>query len=441
MRKEEYDVVVVGSGVGGMCSAALLANRGYRTLVIEKLPIIGGRCSTLDYKGFKIPTGVVGVPLKGVLRGIFDEVGAEFDVQPFPAGGRYRFDGHEYVLPQKGQQRSMISDVVRDETEATAIEEAMTRAGTWQEPSNEISIRDWFLRYTTNAGVLAMFQNMCARYLITNAHETSAQEFFLTRKGMIMDHARSGYATHGSISLMQSLARVIQDKGGEVRTRCRADRILVDNEHAVGVSFLDNGEEVVATSRIVISNAGPKRTVSLAGREHFDQGHLREVARLRPAFQMYMSIVSDEPLYDGPFMTLHGTRRALVIMTPTVVCPDLAPAGKHLHISCAGPESQVGPWNMTEEVDLHLLDLRENIPRLDKYGKVLHVGCYRGDFPTLTNGPFVGWSPMPQKTPVENLYNVGDGVGPKGWSGSAAGCALTARIAVDDIISRCEPKS
>ena len=192
MRHERYDVVVIGSGVGGMCSAALLANNGYRTLVVEKLPIIGGRCSTLDYKGFKIPTGVVGVPLRGVLKEIFDEVGAEFDVQPFPAGGRYRLGREEYVLPQKGQQRSMISDVVHDEAEAAVIEEAMNRTGSWQEPSNEISIRDWFLQYTTNEGVLALFQNMCARYLITNAHESSAQDFFLTRKGMILDHARSG---------------------------------------------------------------------------------------------------------------------------------------------------------------------------------------------------------------------------------------------------------
>lgn len=66
-KHKKYDVVVLGSGIGGLCSAALLANKGYKTLVIEKLPIIGGRCSTLTYKGFKIPTGVVAVPMSGTL--------------------------------------------------------------------------------------------------------------------------------------------------------------------------------------------------------------------------------------------------------------------------------------------------------------------------------------------------------------------------------------
>ena len=49
------DVLVIGSGMGGMCAAALLSRKGYRTLVVESLPRVGGRCSTIEYKGFKCP--------------------------------------------------------------------------------------------------------------------------------------------------------------------------------------------------------------------------------------------------------------------------------------------------------------------------------------------------------------------------------------------------
>ena len=33
-----FVVVVVGAGMGGLCSAALLTHYGYKTLVAEKLP-------------------------------------------------------------------------------------------------------------------------------------------------------------------------------------------------------------------------------------------------------------------------------------------------------------------------------------------------------------------------------------------------------------------
>ncbi len=57
MKQVKYDVVVIGSGVGGTTSAALLAKAGYKTLVVEKLPFAGGRCATHDYHGYKLNTG------------------------------------------------------------------------------------------------------------------------------------------------------------------------------------------------------------------------------------------------------------------------------------------------------------------------------------------------------------------------------------------------
>jgi len=41
--QEQYDVLIVGSGIGGLSAGALLADRGFKTLVVEKLDRIGGR--------------------------------------------------------------------------------------------------------------------------------------------------------------------------------------------------------------------------------------------------------------------------------------------------------------------------------------------------------------------------------------------------------------
>ncbi|MFC1823837.1 NAD(P)-binding protein [Thermodesulfobacteriota bacterium] len=82
MDQKNCDALIIGSGMGGMCAAALLAREGYRTLVVERLPYIGGRCSTMEYKGFKCTTGVIGPETGGILEQTFHEVGADFDVRP-----------------------------------------------------------------------------------------------------------------------------------------------------------------------------------------------------------------------------------------------------------------------------------------------------------------------------------------------------------------------
>lgn len=436
MRHENWDVLVLGSGIGGMCSAALLANKGYKVLVVEKLPLIGGRCSTVDYKGFKIPTGVIGVPSGGPFREVFEEVGAEYDARP-ASQGRYRVNREELKVPDKGGFRAVLSQLCEDENEITRVLDAMRRADKWEDPSNEISLRDWLLQYTTNQNLLGFFKNLCALYAITEYHETSAKDFFLIRRLMIRSYGQVHFAPEGNIALMESLAKVINSKNGDVRTRCTAKRIMVADGVATGAIIEDAKGEFEVTAKTVVSNVGPRATVELAGKENFDEGHLREVASMRPTLQMWVTTISKQPFFDTQVSFL-GTRRALNCINPTLVCPELAPSGWHMHHSISGPQSQSESWNLKEEIDLHIQDLRDHIPGFAEHGEVLHVGCYWGDWPTTRNSPYVGNTPLSQRTPVENLYNVGDGVGPRGWPSGTSGCAVTARIVVEDIVKRIE---
>src|SRR6266581_4671329 len=52
-----YDVVVVGTGIGGAAVTALLARAGLRVLALEKNPRIGGSCSYYEKRGFHIDYG------------------------------------------------------------------------------------------------------------------------------------------------------------------------------------------------------------------------------------------------------------------------------------------------------------------------------------------------------------------------------------------------
>ena len=53
----KYDAIIIGAGVGGLAVDAILTLNGYKTLLIEKNNVVGGRCSGFvqKYQDFEIP--------------------------------------------------------------------------------------------------------------------------------------------------------------------------------------------------------------------------------------------------------------------------------------------------------------------------------------------------------------------------------------------------
>lgn len=67
--------VIIGAGPGGLASAILLAGAGLRVTVLERLPRVGGRTSTLEADGFRFDLGPTFFLYPKVLEQILDSVG------------------------------------------------------------------------------------------------------------------------------------------------------------------------------------------------------------------------------------------------------------------------------------------------------------------------------------------------------------------------------
>jgi phytoene dehydrogenase-like protein len=51
-KRDTYDVIIIGSGMGGLSCGAWLANKGMKVLVVEQNVRPGGFCSSYKRDGF-----------------------------------------------------------------------------------------------------------------------------------------------------------------------------------------------------------------------------------------------------------------------------------------------------------------------------------------------------------------------------------------------------
>ncbi len=430
-HRAHCDVLILGSGMGGLAAAALLARDGFRVIVAEKMPRLGGRCSTMDYNGFKCITGVVGVETRGVVQGLFDRVGAGFDVKE--AGPpHYLINGQICQVPSRGGMKHLMMAAGAGAMEVETVMNAITGALQWRAPSSDVPLGDWLRQYTSNPRIMEIFQALVSAVLFVNVNELSVHTYFEFLK-KLKGIQRFGYAPGGSISLARSLAKVVVDHGGEIWTRCRVNAIKSRNNIVRGATVSRRGKNLSIKAPVVISNAGPKETARLAETGIRDQYYLRELEqRMTPARITALQFSMDEPLFESNHLLVTGTQSLNSVYQPTMVCPEWAPDGAHLLVAGSAPRNSLEPFDGKREIEQCLADLRAVFPGFESRARLLLAGTFQGAWPGMHSLP---GRDMDRKTPVINLYNVGDGVKPFGYTG-LPGVVATGIDVAEEVMGR-----
>ena len=442
MEQEKYDVVVIGSGIGGLSSGALLAHWGYKTLVVEKLSRIGGRFSVEEYEGFKLPTGAIAIHKGGGMGEIFDEVGAPLELVMAPRLF-YRLAGKDYEMPPKGSVSAMLDIINKLEVEKTKLVGGLAKAVAKEkigealgrgvrEPEKEfLTVRDWLLQYTDSELAHDIFDTISSVLTGRHSYEQPASHLFawFIKQGGARE---VGVPPHGNVVEMEKLARVVKSNG-DVWTNCPAVRIVVEGGRAKGIVVQKDGREVEIASQVVVSNISPKVTVALAGEANFDEQYLRKLRINMVSAPIDVAFVAgDKPLWpeDGSpaILMLTGTRRIRSIVPLSNIAPELAPPGQHLLFATGRPVSTLVHLDEEEEIRQVSLDLKEQLPLFEKYGKVLRIDARDLDSEGVDGWCSVGFG-VPNETPVKGLYDAGDGAPPWGLIGSTAAAGSARRAA------------
>lgn len=443
MKQAIYDVIIVGSGIGGMAAAVQLSRKGYKILVVESKERLGGRFSTENFQGFKLPTGAILIHKDGWLPWIMKEAGIKMELRPVPRLF-YRIRGREYEMPERGRLRMLLELLDKTEVEAAkltgnVVKEVaanmilggMAKAFTKPGAEGSMTFRDWLLQYTDKEVVHEIFDQICASAIMAHSWEIPASEFFffISKSGGQRDLL---IAPQGCISIIAEMAKVIEASGGEIWTNCPVKQIVVKKGAVTSVVVEKDGQTREIPCKALISNVGPAMTVNLAGKENFDSEYLKLMRmKLRPSPCVLIMVASDKPLClegkAGVLITI-GARRLGGIVPLTNICPELAPVGQHLLYAVAEPLSCLLRMDEEYEKQQCMLDIKEQFPDFEKHGHILKMEPRNVDHEWPEARTWNGYD-MPLETPIKNLFNVGDACKDVGLAGSSGAAESGVRAA------------
>lgn len=287
----DFDIIVIGSGIGGLTAAALLARYGKRVLVCESHSIPGGAAHSFQRQGFKFDSGpsfYCGLsnqrPSLNPLRQVLDILEESIQTVTYDPLGHYHFpEGTFPVYCDEKRYREAVAKITpQGAKELAEFEKRLLYIYEGLREIPTIALRsDWQLipillgRYfpsllkllpqlrliqssggevmdktVSDAWVRRLIDLECFLLSGLKAHGTVAPEIAF----MLGERSRAGveYPIGGSGAIIEALVRGLKRWGGELRLNTHVEQILVESGKAVGVRSRKGD---IIKSPVVISNA------------------------------------------------------------------------------------------------------------------------------------------------------------------------------------------
>ncbi|MFH1216417.1 MAG: SDR family NAD(P)-dependent oxidoreductase [Pseudomonadota bacterium] len=447
-RDREYDVIVVGAGIGGLTAGALLAKRGKRVLVLEQHTKPGGFCTCWKRHvrvnnhrhSFVFEAGVHDIATFGQYGNtlkVLKELDIADRIEFHRMDHEYFVDGLRIKVPQSVREYvQVLSGHFPHERDGLGAFFQEVEACFKELYSNELrtpsgkklNVDKW-----KNVPFLKMIDNyvkdprlkkvlLVLSYYITDKPENLSSLIAIPYFGYYIEGG--SYPKGGTQLLSDSLADFIEGNNGKVCLKTPVTSILVENSQVKGVK---SGKDKMFFAETVISNADVRRTfLELVEREHVPSPFVVRMEQIRPANSAFtISLGVDFVPEICPATFVSSNNEVIALMIPSKVDPSLTSPG----FSCITlinlvPYEEAITWKRNDsdyarrkkEYGDNLLKLAETaIPNLRE-----HI-VYRQDaspatfarYAWTTGGSIYGlaideWKP-PIKSPIRGLYLAGAG--------------------------------
>ena len=321
-----YEVLVVGGGIGGLTTAALLAARGASVCLLERQSVPGGCVAAFEKFGYQFESGL-GLYALWDSGEIHDRIFAELPVTPPPVrklepaylirlldqtdiavstDSKKFFDSLRSAFPECGAEA--VAFYQQAELLGKALLRAMNRVPDLRTASRFRQVRALWPDLLSTARLGQLIKDSTARHL-----EGTSDRFRSFIDAQLQLFAQCGVADcaypyacvaltlrgqglfaieGGASSLAGTLARSIAASGGKIRLNTPALRLAYDTRgYPIGVTLLSG--ETVTASRAIVSNLTVWDTYGkLVGLDHTPMAIRKRLKQLRGfgAYLIYAGI-------------------------------------------------------------------------------------------------------------------------------------------------------
>ena len=332
-------VFVIGAGVGGLTTAALLAKNGHQVRIFEKMDKIGGRTASIVFKNHILDNGFHIMPFykKSAIFEVLQKLGIESNLKLAKVDDIAFFSEMKFHKYPKGIADLLRLSLIPFSSRIKLLKVLLPMAFASMEKTEEwdnLSLTEITKKLDSDTN--AFFEAVCMLAFADTADHISLGEFARTMiranpfKGGTSEFAYPADGGYDAISKVL-LDHILANKG-QLHLESKIQKIVIKNSQVEGIIYADG--EFLPSRCVVVSLPAYKALNQLFEEDTFDQSFVQKINKLDKTtavvevhFALNKKIDSRQVVFPVGDYTTKG------FFFISNITPSVCPPGEHLMIA------------------------------------------------------------------------------------------------------------